>query len=86
MTTTAQQSVLVTGASGFIGTHLVRRLVARGFRVSCLVRATSHVDELRAAGAQPIVGDVDDRAGVSRALAASKRPCRVPPRGPSCGR
>ncbi len=72
MTTTAQESVLVTGASGFIGTHLVRRLIARGFRVSCLVRATSHVDELRGAGALQIVGDVDDRAGVSRVLAASK--------------
>ncbi len=72
MTTTAQQSVLVTGASGFIGTHLVRRLIARGFRVSCLVRATSHVDELRSAGALQIVGDIDDRVGVSRVLAASK--------------
>lgn len=72
MTTTGQQSVLVTGASGFIGTHLVRRLIARGFRVSCLVRATSHVDELRAAGALLIVGDLYGRAGVSHALAASK--------------
>ena len=72
MPITAQQSVLVTGASGFIGTHLVRRLIARGFRVSCLVRATSRVDELRAAGAQQIICDVDDRAGVSRVVAASQ--------------
>ncbi len=71
MITTAQQAVLVTGATGFIGSHLVRRLVARGFRVSCLVRATSHVDELRAAGAQQIVCELEDRAGVSRVLAAS---------------
>jgi dihydroflavonol-4-reductase len=72
MTATAAQSVLVTGASGFIGTHLVRRLIARDLRVSCLVRATSRVDELRAAGGLPIVCDVDDRAGVSRVLAALK--------------
>ncbi len=72
MTTAAQQSVLVTGASGFIGAHLVRQLVARGFRVTCLVRATSRVDELRAAGALQMVCDVGDRVGVSRALAASK--------------
>ncbi len=71
MTLTAQQSVLVTGASGFIGTHLVRRLVARRFRVSCLVRATSRIEELRAAGAQPVICEIDDRAGVSRALAES---------------
>ncbi len=67
----AQRSTLVTGASGFIGAHLVRRLVECGFRVSCLVRATSRVDELRAAGALPLVGEIDDRAGVSRALSAS---------------
>jgi nucleoside-diphosphate-sugar epimerase len=72
MTTTVQHSVLVTGASGFIGTHLVRGLIARGCRVSCLVRSTSHVDELRAAGAQQFVCDIDDRAGVSRVVAASK--------------
>lgn len=71
MTPMAQQSVLVTGASGFIGTHLVRRLVALGFRVSGLVRATSRIDELRAAGAEPITCEIDDRAGVSRAIAES---------------
>ena len=68
---TAGQSVLVTGASGFIGGHLVRRLIARGCRVSCLVRATSRVDELRAAGAELIACDIADRAGVARAIASS---------------
>jgi len=72
MTTAAAPSALVTGASGFIGTHLVRRLVEGGFRVSCLVRPTSQIDALRAAGAAAIVGDLDDRAGVARALAASR--------------
>jgi len=71
VTFTAGQSVLVTGASGFIGGHLVRRLTARGCRVSCLVRATSRVDELRSAGAQLIACDIADRAGVARAIASS---------------
>jgi nucleoside-diphosphate-sugar epimerase len=65
-------SVLVTGASGFIGRHLVRRLVERGDRVSCLVRATSHIDELRSSGVQFIVGDATDRTGINRALAQSQ--------------
>jgi len=64
--------VLVTGASGFIGRHLVQRLIERGCRVSCLVRATSRIDELRSAGAQLITGDVTDRAGIGRALEASQ--------------
>jgi nucleoside-diphosphate-sugar epimerase len=65
------QSVLVTGGSGFIGSHLVRRLTERGCRVSCLVRATSRVEELRATGARLIVGDIADREGIARAIAAS---------------
>jgi len=71
MNTSNQQSVLVTGASGFIGVHLVRLLVARGRLVSCLVRPTSPVKELLAAGAELVTGDVNDRAGVSRAIALS---------------
>jgi len=71
MTFTAGQSVLVTGASGFIGGHLVRRLTALGCRVYCLVRATSRVDELRLAGAQLIACDITDHAGVARAIASS---------------
>jgi len=72
MKTRDAESVLVTGASGFIGQHLVRRLIERGDRVSCLVRATSRIDELRSSGAQLIVGDVTDRAGIGRALAESR--------------
>jgi len=55
-----------------IGQHLVRRLIERGDRVSCLVRATARLDELRSSGARLIVGDVTDRAGIERALAESQ--------------
>jgi len=69
--TSDRQHVLVTGASGFIGVHLVRLLVARGRAVACLVRPTSQVEELRAAGAELVTGDVNDRASVARAIASS---------------
>lgn len=72
METRDAESVLVTGASGFIGQHLVRRLIKRGDRVSCLVRATSRIDELRSSGARLIVADATDRAGIERALAESE--------------
>lgn len=39
--------ILVTGASGFIGKRLVRHLVALGENVTCLVRKTSDVSELK---------------------------------------
>ncbi len=64
--------VLVTGASGFIGRHLVHRLIERGCRVSCLVRASSRTEELRSAGAQIITGDVTDRADMDRILTESQ--------------
>jgi nucleoside-diphosphate-sugar epimerase len=64
--------VLVTGASGFIGRHLVRHLIELGNRVSCLVRATSRIDELRSAGVQLVTGDVTDCASIKRALAVSQ--------------
>jgi nucleoside-diphosphate-sugar epimerase len=35
--------VLVTGANGFIGSHLTEALLARGYRVRCMVRPTSDV-------------------------------------------
>ncbi len=41
------ERVLVTGASGFIGRHLVAALLKRGIHVKCLVRQTSKTDHLR---------------------------------------
>jgi len=66
------KSVLVTGASGFIGQHLVHRLIERGSRVTCLVRVTSYCDELQSIGAQMVTGDVTDRASIDRVLAVSR--------------
>jgi len=43
----AMSTVVVTGATGFIGSHLVEELVRRGDRVRCLVRADSKQELLR---------------------------------------
>jgi len=72
MATTSLQSVLVTGASGFIGKRLVRRLIERCSRVACLVRADSFVDSLQFAGVQLVTGDVTDRDSLKRALTQSQ--------------
>jgi nucleoside-diphosphate-sugar epimerase len=61
--------VLVTGASGFIGTHLVAALAARGDDVACLVRKTSKVDHLQALGVRLVVGDVTDYNSLLAAVA-----------------
>jgi len=50
----------LTGATGFIGGALLQRLVADGRRVTALVRTPEDVDAVRAAGAEPVRGDVRD--------------------------
>ena len=57
--------VLVTGASGFTGSNLCRRLVRDGEQVLAFVRATSRTDALEALGVECRVVDIGSRAYVS---------------------
>lgn len=58
--------VLVTGGGGFLGSHLVKELLARGERVVVLAR--SDYPELSKQGVELIRGDVQDREAVRRAV------------------
>ena len=59
--------VLVTGATGFIGRCLVRRLLSRGHHVRTLVRRSSMIQDLDA-GAERATGDMTDTASLKKAL------------------
>jgi nucleoside-diphosphate-sugar epimerase len=54
--------ILVTGASGFVGYHVVAALHAAGFTVRCLVRAHSRLDLIDAFGPELARGDVTQPA------------------------
>lgn len=61
--------VLVTGASGFIGRHLVRQLEARGSDVTCLVRKTSKIEPLKKANCRIAYADtIKDPGDVAQAI------------------
>jgi nucleoside-diphosphate-sugar epimerase len=50
--------ILVTGATGKVGSHLVPRLLAQGFQVRALVRPGPNVQKLRDQGAEIVEGDL----------------------------
>ena len=60
--------IFITGATGFIGTQLVRRLAGTGHELHCLVRRTSDVRELRGLGAVEVIGDVTDERSLLRGM------------------
>jgi nucleoside-diphosphate-sugar epimerase len=60
--------ILVTGATGFTGGHLARRLVQDGCRVRTLVREQSDPAPLIDAGIEVVRGDLRDADAVSRAV------------------
>src|SRR6476659_5830083 len=59
---------LVTGASGFIGSGVVRRLLARKQKVRCYVEPGAKLDNLAGLDVEIVTGDVNDREGIARAL------------------
>ena len=64
-------TAFVTGASGFIGGALTKRLVAEGWSVKALVRSEKSAKVVRALGADPIKGDLDDVSAMTAGAAGA---------------
>lgn len=60
---------LVTGATGFTGTHLALSLARAGRQVRALVRDTARARELAAVGVELVAGDIRDADALRRATA-----------------
>ena len=60
--------VLVTGGTGFTGSHLVKKLLEEGSEVKVLARPASNTAFLKDLGVEIIPGDITDRNSVNRAV------------------
>ena len=63
------KEVLVTGGTGFVGSHLVDCLMERGYRVRCLVRRSSNLRYLTDPEIQFSYGGLDESTNWDHALA-----------------
>lgn len=64
--------VVLTGATGFIGSHVLTELQAHGHEVTALVRSNQQADAVGARGATPAVVDLYDRPAVAGLLSSAE--------------
>jgi hopanoid-associated sugar epimerase len=67
------KKILVTGAAGFLGSHITRQLVARGADVRVLLRPSSNNRAIADLPLEYMTGDLRDAASLDRALAGVQR-------------
>jgi dihydroflavonol-4-reductase len=66
-------TTLVTGATGFVGGHVARQLVAAGHPVRILVRKSSNVRSLDGLQVERVEGDLCDAASIESAMKGIRR-------------
>jgi dihydroflavonol-4-reductase len=66
-------ATLVTGASGFLGSHVARQLVARGDDVRVLLRPSSHNRAIGDLSLEYVTGDLRDADSLERAVKGVQR-------------
>ena len=71
--------VLVTGASGFVGSAVLRRLLSAGFEARALVRRNSPRANLEGLAVEVVKGDILDRASLDKALRGAMGSSTWPP-------
>ena len=60
--------VFLTGATGFVGSHVARELAGRGAELRLLVRKTSRTDNLEGIAAETVVGDLREPESLRSAV------------------
>jgi dihydroflavonol-4-reductase len=69
----AEELTFVTGATGFIGSHVVRQLLRRGDRVRILARNSSRKSNVESFGCEIVIGDLKDSMSLLRCVQGCSR-------------
>jgi uncharacterized protein YbjT (DUF2867 family) len=59
--------VFVTGATGWVGSEVIKDLIKNGYLVTGLVRSDDKAQALKALGAKALIASLDDLDALSRA-------------------
>ena len=70
-------TILVTGASGFIGSHVARALVSRGYPVRAMRRADSDMRFVEDLAVDWVYADLDDSQSVGNAVCKTILICQT---------
>lgn len=65
--------LLVTGGTGFVGSHLIKRMRQEGIPVRALVRRPDKAQALKDLGVEVVPGDVSDKASLENATSGCER-------------
>ena len=65
--------ILVTGGTGFVGSHLIQRMCKEGLPVRAVARSPDKVQALKDLGVEVVKGDVSDKASLEQATAGVER-------------
>jgi nucleoside-diphosphate-sugar epimerase len=63
-----EKMILLTGATGFLGSYVLDELVKRGYKVTCFVRETSNLAKIKQMNIPYIFGELDDYTSICNAL------------------
>jgi len=69
----ADELTLVTGATGFVGSHVVRQLLLRGDRVRILARNSSRKSNIESFGCEIAIGDLKDPTSLLQCIQGCQR-------------
>lgn len=63
-----KNKILVTGATGFVGKYLVKKLVKEKYKVRCLVRKISNIEYLKKLNLEIVYGDIINKDSIKNAI------------------